>query len=269
MATARPRLALPFAIIPGPDLVRLVAGEDHRYTLSGPGIAGWLPQLLAHLDGCRPVAELLSLVDAAVRPAAAELLERLYGERVLVDGPVLLAHRPARWTPAVEGSGVLRALCADALATLVTSAAKLPVLCQDRLDYAEVLRFNRSALGGQTPWLWVSCGPMTRGYVSPPFLPGGGPCLRCLLDHFHQLSPVPELYAALLAHSEGGGTIPAVPFPAPAAAMLVQLVRWKLELLAQPEPPAALYELHVLDVAALEITAHPVFPECPDCGTPL
>jgi bacteriocin biosynthesis cyclodehydratase domain-containing protein len=112
---------------------------------------------------------------------------------------------------------------------------------------------------------------MSRGYVSPPFLPGGGPCLRCLLDHFRRLSPMPELYAELLAHSESGGTIPAPPFPAPAAAMLVQLVRWKLELLAEPEPPAALYELHVLDVASLEITAHPVFPdpECADCGTPL
>src|SRR4051794_6435571 len=33
----RPRLALPFTFLTGPGRVRLVAGEDFRYTLAGPG----------------------------------------------------------------------------------------------------------------------------------------------------------------------------------------------------------------------------------------
>ena len=32
----RPRLALPFTVLASPDSVRLVAGEDFRYTLTGP-----------------------------------------------------------------------------------------------------------------------------------------------------------------------------------------------------------------------------------------
>jgi bacteriocin biosynthesis cyclodehydratase domain-containing protein len=115
--------------------------------------------------------------------------------------------------------------------------------------------------------MWTSCAALSRGYVSPVFLPDCGPCLACLLGAFRRLSPLPELYDELAAHARAGGRIAAAPFPAPGVAILQQLVAWKVDLLSRPEPPAALYRLHVLEAASLETAAHPVFldPECPAC----
>ncbi|HZY90944.1 MAG TPA: hypothetical protein VFE78_39335, partial [Gemmataceae bacterium] len=64
-----------------------------------------------------------------------------------------------------------------------------------------------------------------------------------------------------------GGAVAAAPFPAPAAALLLDVLRWKVELLAERDPPAVLYRLHVLEVASLEVSVHRVFadPECPEC----
>ena len=45
----RPCLALPFTFLSSPDRVRLVAGEDFRYTLDGPRIETWLPQWLRRI----------------------------------------------------------------------------------------------------------------------------------------------------------------------------------------------------------------------------
>ena len=59
-----------------------------------------------------------------------------------------------------------------------------------------------------------------------------------------------------------------VPFPPPAVVIVQQLLVWKAALAAQSEKPSALYRLHVLEVASLEISSHRVFvdPECPECG---
>src|SRR5207302_70111 len=46
----RPCLALPFTVLTAQDRVRLVAGEDFRYTLTGPGLETWLPDWLPTLD---------------------------------------------------------------------------------------------------------------------------------------------------------------------------------------------------------------------------
>src|SRR6266516_3087400 len=43
----RVRFAFPFAILTKPDTVRLVAGEEFRYTLRSPSLEQWLPQLLS------------------------------------------------------------------------------------------------------------------------------------------------------------------------------------------------------------------------------
>src|SRR5262250_3103861 len=91
----RPRPALPFTVLTDADTVRLVAGEDVRYTLTGPGVDGWLPALLAGCDGRRPLDDLLARVEESLRPAARDLIDRLYGERVLVDGPAAAAHPAA------------------------------------------------------------------------------------------------------------------------------------------------------------------------------
>jgi bacteriocin biosynthesis cyclodehydratase domain-containing protein len=141
------------------------------------------------------------------------------------------------------------------------------VLCQDTLDYDEALCFNRRRRGGSGPWLWATQGPMSRGYVSPVFLPDAGPCLACLLRHFETLSPAPELYRALRDHARRGLAVEPSPCPAEAAAVLVQLVLWKVRLLGEASPAAALYRLHALEAETLEVSSHRVFsdPECPDC----
>ena len=259
----RPCLALPFTFLAAPDRVRLVAGEDFRYTLEGPGLDKWLPGWLRALDGRRTLGEALAALPQESWPAARQLVARLYGERVLIDGTAAAAHSPRRLPLVAEGSGPLR----DGLTAGPANAEAVHVLCQDRLDYDEALRFNRRMLEGSAAWFWVTCGPLSRGYVSPAFLPDAGPCLECLLAGFRRLSPAPELYAELAEHAAQGGPVAPAPFPGPAVAVLLELLRWKVELLAESAPPAALYRLHVLEVAALEVTAHCVFadPECPAC----
>jgi bacteriocin biosynthesis cyclodehydratase domain-containing protein len=263
-AHRRPRLALPFTVLTERDTVRLVAGEDFRYTLTGPALDRWLPAWLADLDGTAPLEQALERLPEAHRAAARQLVDRLYGERVLIDPAAADVHAPASWRLTPEGN-------ADWAARWQPGgedgARPLPVLCQDRLDYDEALRFNRRCLETGTPWLWASTGPMSRAYLSPLFLPDGGPCLSCLLYHFRRLSPAPEFYDALADHARAGRPVVPVPFPQPAAAVLRQLVLWKAALAAEPAT-ASLYRLHVLEVASMEVTAHRVFvePECPECG---
>jgi bacteriocin biosynthesis cyclodehydratase domain-containing protein len=258
-----PRLALPFSVLPEVDCVRLVAGEDFRFTLRGPRIEQWLPSLLARCDGKTTLDALLASVDPTVRDQARGLIVRLQSERVLVEAPALDAHRPENYRLSAEGTGPLVGLLSSA--TPDENAPVLHVLCQDRLDFAQALRFNRERRRGSGPWLWVTTGPMNRAYVSPIFVPDAGPCLGCLLARFRALSPAPELYDVLPAHADD---LKPTPFPEAGLAVLVGLVRWKLHLLAEIEPVAALYRLHVLEAATLEVSSHrlPRDPECSACG---
>jgi bacteriocin biosynthesis cyclodehydratase domain-containing protein len=262
--TRRPRLALPFTILTERDTVRLVAGEDFRYTLTAPGLEDWLPAWLAGLDGRTPLTEALTRLPSVQRDTARQLAERLYGERVLINGAAADAHTQARWRLEPVGDARWAADWRPGDAEV----RGLPALCQDRLDYDVALRFNRRCLETGMAWLWASTGPLNRAYVSPLFLPDAGPCLHCLLNHFRRLSPAPELYDALTDHARAGRPIAAVPFPAPAAVIVRQLLLWKADLAGETEAPAALYRLHVLEVASLEVSAHRVFvdPECPACG---
>jgi bacteriocin biosynthesis cyclodehydratase domain-containing protein len=261
----RPRLALPFTLLTDRDTVRLVAGEDFRYTLTGPGLDGWLPGWLTRFDGRVVLDEALGQLPEDRRASARGLVDRLYGERVLIDGTAPEAHAPARYRLVPEGGA---GWVAGWLPAADAGAQTLPVFCQDRLDYDAALRFNRRCLEGGTAWLWASTGPMSRAYVSPLFRPDAGPCLSCLLYHFRRLSPAPELYDALAAHAREGRPITPAPFPPPGMAVVQQLLLWKAALAAEPEAPAALYRLHVLEAASLEVTSHRVFvdPECPECG---
>jgi bacteriocin biosynthesis cyclodehydratase domain-containing protein len=99
------------------------------------------------------------------------------------------------------------------------------------------------------------------------FLPDTGPCLECLVDHFRLRSPVPELYDLIAAHP---GPFTAAVFEPAALAVVADLVAWKLSLIAHEPAPAALYALHVVEVATLEVSSHRVLinPECPACATP-
>lgn len=264
MKDARLRPALPFTVLSEPGTVRLVAGEDHRYTLNAPGLEMWLPGLLQRLDGRRTLQEALGPLDPVQRDAAAELVDRLLGERILVEGPTELAHpvRPSR--AAFEGCGPLK----DGDSPGDAGAPAVRVLCQDRLDYDEALRFNRSCLSQSSPWMWATTGPLSRGYVSPAFLPGSGPCLGCLIRHFRRLSPAPEIYDGLIAHAQEQKPIVPVSFPAEGLDLMRAILRWKIAALGDPAPPAALYRLHVVETASMEVSTHRVFPDpaCPDCS---
>jgi bacteriocin biosynthesis cyclodehydratase domain-containing protein len=259
----RPRLAYPFTVLTQPDTVRLVAGEDYRYSLTGPSLEQWLPAFLSRLTGAERLDVLLAELAPERHAAAVQLVQHLYGERVLVDGPAAAAHVGRRYRPIVQGNREL----AGQLAANDSAAADLVVLCQDTLDYDAVLQCNRRCRQRGTPWLWVSTAALNRAYVSPLFLADAGPCFGCLLRSFQRVSPAPELYDALLEHARGGGSFRSAPFPAEALLIVQGLVRWKLQQAEQDQPAAALYRLHVVELETLEVAAHRVFrdPECPQC----
>jgi len=276
----RPRLAGAFTIVPeAGDAVWLVAGEDVRLALRGDAIAGWLPAVLRACDGRRTVDELVALAPPAHQREARELIEGLAGERVLVDGGAALAHQPVPVAWRVEGSGALaEALRARTPGGVATERAELCVLAQDTLELAAALAVNAARLAGHSGprgagrgdrpprWLWVSTGPQARAFVGPLFLPDTGPCLACLVDHFRLRSPVPELYELIAAHP---GPFTAAVFEPAALAVVADLAAWKLSLVAHEPAPAALYALHVVEVATLEVSSHRVLinPECPACAT--
>ena len=262
MTHHRPRLALPYTILTDRDRVHLVAGEDFRYTLTGAGLDEWLPGWLARLDGRTPLPDALAQLPDKYRAMAQQLVERLYGERVLIDGSASENHQPLQRGLHLEGTA------SWAAGWQTGTGDGLPVLCQDRLDYEEALAFNRRCLTAGVSWLWATTGPMSRAYVSPLFLADAGPCLSCLLYHFRRLSPVPELYDALAEHSRAGREVTPVPFPAPGVAIVQQLLLWKIALAAEATASAALYRLHVVETASMEVTSHRVYvdPECPECG---
>jgi bacteriocin biosynthesis cyclodehydratase domain-containing protein len=270
----RVRFAFPFAILTGPSLVRLVAGEEFRYTLRSPSLEQWLPAFLSNFQMDVEWRGLMKQLPSEHNQQALEIIARLYGERVLLEsngehGPI---PTPIRFV--VEGEGQLckRVQMAERTSLNVRpSSAEVAVLCQDNLDYAAALDFNQrrrksNALG----WLWLTSGPMGRGFVSPVFRPDAGPCLACLIRNFQRLSPFPEIYDHLIEHSRAAKEIPSLPFPAPALDILASLARWKIEQSTNPEPSSAIYRLHVVEIKGMDCTTHRVFrdPYCPQCAQP-
>lgn len=267
MPPRRPRLALPFTILTDVNTVRLVAGEDMRYTFTAPELETWLPDLLAACRGDRTLDALLERFPASRQAAARDLVQRLYGERILVDGPATAAHRPARHRVSVEGTGSLCQLLTEA-APASDMGTPLVLLCQDRFDWEQALETARRCRREGAPLLWLSWAALTRAYVSPLFLPDAGACLGCLFRVFRRLSPAPEIYDALLEHAQAGGPLTPAEFPEPGLTVLQGLARWKVACAEEEQAPAALYRLHVLEAATLEISSHLLFkdPHCPICG---
>src|SRR5262249_3808198 len=157
---------------------------------------------------------------------------------------------------------------AQAVGEIVVGEGRpLPVLCQDRLHYGEVIQFHRKRRLAAEPWMWASVGPVQRGYVSPVFVTHAGPCFGCLLRHFRRLSPAPEFYDVLKSENGIEYSGPADAVPAGALQILAQLAAWKVKQLGLERPSAALYRLHVLELASMEVSSHRVLidPECPEC----
>jgi hypothetical protein len=241
----RPRLAPGFTSIVDADSLWLVAGEDVRYRLrlADPS---WLHAMLTRCDGSRTIDELATHADAR------ETIERLYAERVLVDGTAAQAHVPAAGFR-VRGHGPL-------VTALAAPGGDIEVFVQDSLDHAALLAANRELRAKR--WMWITTGPGGRAYVGPLFVPDAGPCAACLLVHFKRLSPVPELYDVLVK----GEAIAPSPFPEAAIPMVAAFARWKLSLASQPMA-AALYALHVIDAGDLTVTSHAPLAdnECTEC----
>jgi bacteriocin biosynthesis cyclodehydratase domain-containing protein len=261
----RPRLRLPFTVFATGDAVHLIAGEDVRYTVRAGAAAVELAALLKQCDGSRDVSEILQIASGEHRDLLGQLLQRLAGERVLVAGPVELAAPVARFRPVMEGCGPLLARFASAPG----DADPIAVLCQDDLDYEVARQFNRRCLqAGTGPWLWITTGAASRGYVSPVFLPNAGPCLECLLRCFRRLSPAPQLYDALRLHAQQGGAFVPTDFPEQGLTVLEQTARWKIDCLSMQPPPPAVFRLHVLELETMELHAHRVYadPTCPECA---
>lgn len=274
-APLRLRSAHPFTVIAEPDAVRLIAGEDLRYSLSAPGLDQWLPELLSSLDAGLDVPTALDRVAAPHRAEARSLLLRLREERVLIPPPAL------EIPPGVSGPAILYGECplGEAVRSAITArtpglfgapdmgdGGRVHILCQDILDYEAALRAGARALAEGAALVWATEAPLARGFVSPLFLPDAGPCLACLIACFKRLSPSPELYDALIEHAKRGGSfMPTSIGPEPRAA-LAAITAFKIAGLAAPAEARseAIFRLHVLDAKSFEVSTHPV-PIDPDC----
>lgn len=256
---------MPFTVLTEPDTVRLIAGEDFRYTFTDEQLETWFPNWLKRFDGQTILQDTFSELTETQTQSALSIVERLRGERVLIESSAQVAHQRNSYHLQIEGSASWAKKWS--IHQDEQSEDSLLLFCQDRLDYQEVIEQNAACLSSQTPWLWVTTGPMNRAFVSPLFLPHVGPCLACLLNHFRRLSPAPELYDALAEHARQGGEISPSPFPQHALSLLQQLVQWKVSLTTFEAAPSTLYRLHVVDVDRLEVTSHRVFidPECAAC----
>lgn len=266
----RPQLSLPYTVLTQKNRVRLVAGEDFRYTFEGISLEDWLPNLLQRLDGSRSLEELLQSLPETQRSPALKLMQQLYGERVLVDAPVTQSHTPQTLSFEVLGQGTLIPLLntSTSVFTEKSSSEKLIFFCQDNLDYQTALELNRQWSKKKIRWFWISYGAMTRAYLSPLFLPEAGPCLECLIRQFKQISPFPEIYEELMQQPPVSIRSVESHVSENALHLLKSLALWKASLLKETEASAFLYRLHVIEFTSMEISTHLVRqdPECPVCA---
>lgn len=255
---------MPFTIIADGAVVHLIGGEDIRYSIHAAGLVQQLAALLLRCDGTSPLPALLADIPEADRIPIEKLVERMYAERILIDGPVEATFTTRNYRPVAEGRGPL----VERLSASAPDGEPLAILCQDSLDHHTALTFNHRCRREGKPFLWVTAGPASRGYVSPLFLPDAGPCLACLLGQFQRLSPAPQLYAALIQHGTSGGAFPPTPFPPEGWTVLEQIARWKVETARREPVPPALFQLHVLELETMEVSLHRVFtdPTCPECA---
>ncbi|HBH51733.1 MAG TPA: hypothetical protein DDY91_07565 [Planctomycetaceae bacterium] len=283
---AVPRLLAGSTVIEDGLVIHLIAGEDFRFTIQAGESTTVVARLLRQCRGDRPWSELTAGLLPHEVELATRVVQRLLSERVVFDGPALPA--PGKpWQIEIEGAGSLAEMArttwqaslsptlSPGPATSGPSGARerppalVRVLVQQDLDYARVLEFNRRQLAGAADaWLWVTTGPLARGYVTPVILPRGRPCLECLLRHFRRLSPAPQLYDALSRTGPAGGEfVAADPDPA-LARILLEIAHWKLQRLKHEPALSAQYALHVVEAENLETAVHPVWldPTCPECG---
>ena len=95
MLERRPRLAYPFTILTGTNCVRLIAGEDFRYTLTAPELDRWLPALLQRFTGAEPLHALLASLSASQRESALQVVQQLRAATYVEEPASALVQRIA------------------------------------------------------------------------------------------------------------------------------------------------------------------------------
>jgi hypothetical protein len=244
-------VSLPVTLIEHEGVTWLVAGEDLRWSVEGAHSAEWLPGLIGAADGTRPVAALLESLPERHREAASATIEHLAEERLLVASADLTLRRGPRRIEVI-GEGAL----ADAVRAQGRGEGEetIRVLCQDTLDFASARRFGAQERDGVH--LWATVGPVARAFVSPVLKPGQGPCVGCIVTGFRRLSPTPELYDALDAHTERSGTFAPARVGEAYLRTVAGLVAWKLSLLDALVVPPAVFRMHVLEHGTVEVSSH-------------
>jgi bacteriocin biosynthesis cyclodehydratase domain-containing protein len=264
----RPRFALPYTILADSEKVRLIAGEDFRYTFESrhEPLTPWFPELLKAMDGRRSLEELIAPLEleVALYPKIFQLFERLYRERIVVEGESVLPPQVKSYRVEFEG---LAAFSWASEPSVGAVSEPLRILCQETLDYEALLRFNGEILASGHLGMWMSYGALSRAYISPVFGLKEAPCLACLWNAFRQRSPFPELYQELLEAKQQGKLLTPVTLKAEVLSVLQEVLRWKVQQLKYSEAPAALYRLHVIEIFSMEIRTYRVFrdPLCPAC----
>lgn len=289
MTSDRLRFALPFDVLVDAGSVHLVAGEDFRVSLHDLTDPSWTAALMLQLRRGVARSELYS--DAHPAAQVDALLDQLIGERVIVVAPLgeaaprgeaepsasnraLDAITPVDARVVSSGNALSKAVeaCVERSAlreahTQQGAAApeRVEVFCQDDLNYAAALAYNRAAKSGAQRWLWASSGPRGRAFVGPVFLPSAGPCFACILEGFRRLSEAPELYAALIHHTQAGGQLCASGLAPQQLRLVADLVVCKLA--AYQARQSSAYQLHVLELGSLEVTSFELWaePECSEC----
>ena len=255
-------------VIAQPDVVLLVAGEDLRYALRGEKIERWAPKLLAELKEARSLDELLGAFKGNERAEARQLIERLYGERAVVDAPAEKSAKTSRYHIALLGKGELFTSLQSKLSRQNSATTQaLNVFCQDTLNFEEALQFNRCAISAGTPWMWLSSGAVMRAFISPLFIPPAGPCFECLLSTFSRLSPAREVYQALARHAAEDGAFEPATLSLHMVEVVSNLLLWKISVAAEEPQIPALFRLHVIERDSLETSSHKIYcdPLCAAC----
>lgn len=281
-----PRLLSGSTIVEQGAQVHLIAGEDFRFTIQTGDATAVVAHVLRNCRGDRSLEELLAGLAPSQCDLIRRIVDRLRSERVLFEAP---ASPPLglSWRVEVVGTGSLSLRAREAWQDLADAAARsagargsgeststpgVPVarvLVQQELDLARVLEFNREAMGSEAQaWLWVTTGPLARGYVSPVILRGGRPCLECLLRHFRRLSPAPQLYDVLERPGASAPEFTPAEPDHPLARILLEIAGWKLRRLEFQPASSSQFALHVVEGETLETRLHPVWldPTCPVCG---
>jgi bacteriocin biosynthesis cyclodehydratase domain-containing protein len=292
-----PLLAPWFRRAAAPD--RLLFGYgDEVVTLEGQAVTSLLPRLLPLLDGTRDADQLVAELGEAVRPAVERALGVLADEGLVVDGPPVPAHDPAR-AAALLLASQLRTSAPRAIADAITSArvevrgsgsaaaamattlaaSGLPAVRGGIGDPTDVFDlvvvapapgelllladWNRTAIRDEIPWMLVLPFDGASALVGPIFVRPETACLECLRIRRAANLPFADELREL---DRSPATYPAPAFVDAILAGLGALAVLRWLAVRDPLFVGAGYTLELGRTVGL--TRHVVYPvpRCPECS---